>query len=179
MISTNLIEAKDRIREERKRLGLRQEDAAEKCGLSRSMWIRYERGQSVLDGVALRAFGAIGADTAYILTGERDYHQQSDALHRKMNSGDTTLEEDNDLLNADVSIHAQQYIKFMSAIDFLTDNHNFADIAGDANRRFAIDVINEMANTKMQYRSQILLKLLRLDQQEFKLIERMLNGIGG
>lgn len=71
MNATIITEAKDRIREERKRLGLRQEDAAEKCGLSRSMWIRYEKGQSVLDGEALRRFIAIGADGAYILGGVR------------------------------------------------------------------------------------------------------------
>ena len=69
MSSTNFTDAKDRIREERKRLGLRQEDAAKKCGLSRSMWVRYENGQSVLDGAALRAFGELGADTNYIING--------------------------------------------------------------------------------------------------------------
>ena len=71
MNSSISLEPKDRIREERKRLGLRQEDAAEKCSLSRSMWIRYENGQSVMDGAALRAFTALGADAGYILNGIR------------------------------------------------------------------------------------------------------------
>jgi transcriptional regulator with XRE-family HTH domain len=58
-----------RIREERKKLGLTQARAAELCAVKFQQWNRYENDKSVLDGSALRAFGAIGADVGYILSG--------------------------------------------------------------------------------------------------------------
>lgn len=61
----------ERVKEERKRLGLTQEEAAEKCGIRRQQWIRYEKGTSEFDGEALRNFGEAGASISYILTGER------------------------------------------------------------------------------------------------------------
>lgn len=100
MDSTNFTEAKDRIREERKRLGLRQEDAAEKCGLSRSMWIRYEKGQSVLDGEALRKFIAIGADGAYILGGVRGTAHGQAQLQTMLGSTENLPESDKNRLDA-------------------------------------------------------------------------------
>ena len=60
-----------RIREERKKLGLTQAQAAEKCGVKVQQWNRYENNKSVLDGAALRAFISIGADGQYILSGQR------------------------------------------------------------------------------------------------------------
>lgn len=60
-----------RIKEERKRLGLTQAQAAEKCGIKRQQWIRYEKGTSVFDGEPLRNFGNIGASVSYILSGEK------------------------------------------------------------------------------------------------------------
>lgn len=59
-----------RIKEERKRLGLTQQQAAERCGIRRQQWIRYEKGTSEFDGEPLRKFGEAGARVAYILTGE-------------------------------------------------------------------------------------------------------------
>jgi transcriptional regulator with XRE-family HTH domain len=82
MNSTFLTNAKDRIREERKRLGLRQEDAAIKCGVKRQQWNRYENGLSVLDGSALRAFTALGADATYILSGVRSTTAEQAVLQR-------------------------------------------------------------------------------------------------
>lgn len=60
-----------RIREERKKLGLTQAQAAEKCGVKVQQWNRYENNKSVLDGAPLRAFISIGADGQYILSGQR------------------------------------------------------------------------------------------------------------
>lgn len=70
-----------RIKEERLRLGLTQEEVAEKCGIRRQQWIRYEKGTSDLDGKVLRNFISLGADATYILTGLRQ-DSQAQALFR-------------------------------------------------------------------------------------------------
>lgn len=58
-----------RIKEERKRLGFTQAEMAEKCGVKRLQWVRYEKGEQDLSGDVLAAFGKQGADVIYILTG--------------------------------------------------------------------------------------------------------------
>ncbi|POG12888.1 hypothetical protein BGP82_00010 [Pseudomonas putida] len=60
-----------RMQEERKRLKLKQVEAATQCGVSREVWGRYERGVAVPGGEVLYAFANLGADAQYILTGER------------------------------------------------------------------------------------------------------------
>ncbi|MFZ1327029.1 MAG: helix-turn-helix transcriptional regulator [Candidatus Contendobacter sp.] len=60
-----------RIREERERLNLSQAQIAEKCGVSREIWGRYERGQAVPGGEVLFALAMAGADVQYIITGQR------------------------------------------------------------------------------------------------------------
>ncbi len=60
-----------RITEERKRLGLNQETAGEKCGVSREMWGKYERGKAAMGGDVLMHFANVGADVQYVLTGVR------------------------------------------------------------------------------------------------------------
>lgn len=67
----NISLAAGRLKEERKRLGMSQQSAAETCDVSREMWGKYERGQSVPGGEVLFAFAAAGADVQYILTGVR------------------------------------------------------------------------------------------------------------
>lgn len=59
-----------RIKEERLRLGLSQAQAAEKTGVSREMWGRYERGDAIPGGEVLFSFALVGADIQYLLTGE-------------------------------------------------------------------------------------------------------------
>ena len=60
-----------RLKEERERLKLTQAEIAERCGVSREIWGKYERGQAVPGGEVLFALAQIGADTQYILTGQR------------------------------------------------------------------------------------------------------------
>ncbi|GAC1371860.1 MAG: hypothetical protein NVS3B3_01680 [Aquirhabdus sp.] len=60
-----------RVREERTRLHMTQEECAEQCGVSRVQWGKYERGATKLDGNVLNAFAALGADAAYILSNHR------------------------------------------------------------------------------------------------------------
>ena len=59
-----------RIKEERLKLGLSQEQVAEKTKVSREMWGRYERGAAIPGGEVLFSFAVIGADAQYILTGK-------------------------------------------------------------------------------------------------------------
>lgn len=61
----------DRFAEERERLEPTQESAALKCGVSREMWGKYERGQAVPGSNILLAFAALGADLQYISSGNR------------------------------------------------------------------------------------------------------------
>ncbi|MFJ2713440.1 helix-turn-helix domain-containing protein [Pseudomonas sp. NPDC087346] len=61
----------ERLKAERKRLGLNQAGAAEQCGVSREIWGRYERGLAVPGGEVLFSFANAGADVQYILTGVR------------------------------------------------------------------------------------------------------------
>ncbi|MEG1971298.1 MAG: helix-turn-helix transcriptional regulator [Burkholderiaceae bacterium] len=60
-----------RVAEERKRLGLSQEQAGNVGGVSREMWGRYERGGGVMGTEVLARFATAGADALYILTGQR------------------------------------------------------------------------------------------------------------
>ena len=60
-----------RVKEERMRLSLTQQQCADACGVSRVQWGKYERDLNGLDGEVLKRFIAIGADGAYILGGVR------------------------------------------------------------------------------------------------------------
>jgi transcriptional regulator with XRE-family HTH domain len=60
-----------RLKEERKRLGLNQADAAEKCGIKRETWSRYETGALTPGMEVMAAIALAGADVQYILTGVR------------------------------------------------------------------------------------------------------------
>lgn len=58
-----------RIAAERDRLGHKQSDVAEACGLTREMWSRYERGLTEISEHALRRFCEMGANRNYLLDG--------------------------------------------------------------------------------------------------------------
>lgn len=62
----------NRLREERVRLDLSQETIAQRIGVRREMWSRYEAG-SEPGAVVLAAIGAAGIDVRYVITGSRDY----------------------------------------------------------------------------------------------------------
>lgn len=61
----------DRLREERVRIGLSQEDAALLCGLTRAMWGRYERSISLPNAAVLVSLIGHGFDVNFILGGSR------------------------------------------------------------------------------------------------------------
>ncbi len=57
----------ERLAVERKILGLSQKDAAEKCGVRREMWGRYERGEAEPGVRVLEHFCALGAKPGVLL----------------------------------------------------------------------------------------------------------------
>jgi transcriptional regulator with XRE-family HTH domain len=61
--------ASDRLKEERKRLGWTQQDAAAKCETDQTQWSRYERNATAPGGEVLGALAANGGDVHYVLTG--------------------------------------------------------------------------------------------------------------
>lgn len=71
-----------RVRTEREKLNLTQQEAADKCGVTRVQWGRYERGLSGIDGRVLNAFTALGADATYILSGVRSTTAEQAVLQR-------------------------------------------------------------------------------------------------
>jgi transcriptional regulator with XRE-family HTH domain len=60
----------ERLRKERERLGFTQQEFAERIGVRREMWSKYERGQAMPGGETLAAFAAVGGDVLYVLCGE-------------------------------------------------------------------------------------------------------------
>jgi len=61
-----------RLQEERKRLGLNQEQMAEKLGVSKRTQAGYEAGTSEPGAIYLsRAVGEVGLDGLYVITGHR------------------------------------------------------------------------------------------------------------
>ena len=60
-----------RLREERERLGLSQQEMAEAGGVKKMAQWTYEKGERHPDTRYLAAIAALGADVLYILTGQR------------------------------------------------------------------------------------------------------------
>lgn len=60
----------DRLREERKRLGLNQADFAALGGVKKDAQLNYERGSRAPDSNYLAAIAAAGVDVLYLLVGE-------------------------------------------------------------------------------------------------------------
>lgn len=71
MLGLNKSHLGERIKEERKRLKLSQEEAGKVCGVARETFGKYERGIFEMGAAAFRAFVAAGADPDYIVTGIR------------------------------------------------------------------------------------------------------------
>ena len=80
-----------RIKTERKRLSLTQAEAASLCEVTRVQWGRYERGDSEFGGRVLKAFGAIGAEIGYILTGKRTNLEDMEQPREVVNALDMSM----------------------------------------------------------------------------------------
>jgi len=63
-----------RLKEERERLGLSQQQAADIAGVRREMWGKYERGGAEPGVFVLERFCARGADVVYLVYGRHSAH---------------------------------------------------------------------------------------------------------
>lgn len=61
----------ERLRAERERLGLSQQELADKCGVTMRSQRNYEKGERQPDAAYLSAFTAIGGDILFVLTGQQ------------------------------------------------------------------------------------------------------------
>lgn len=61
----------DRLRDERVRLGLSQEDLAQAGGVNRNTQGSYERGARNPDTAYLAGVASLGVDTVFVLTGQK------------------------------------------------------------------------------------------------------------
>lgn len=74
----------ERIRSEREHLGHSQDQWASAAGIHRNTQAKYERSEGAPDANYLAAIEEIGADIAYIVTGEKSvYVRASEALARE------------------------------------------------------------------------------------------------
>jgi transcriptional regulator with XRE-family HTH domain len=69
MESSNMGTLADRLREERTRLALTQDQMAAAAGLNRTAQIRYEKGERNPDADYLAAVASVGVDIGYVVTG--------------------------------------------------------------------------------------------------------------
>lgn len=61
----------DRLKFERKRLGLTQDGLAQRAGVNRTAQVRYEKGESFPDAKYLAAVAPLGVDVQFVVTGVR------------------------------------------------------------------------------------------------------------
>jgi len=77
----------NRLKTERKKLGLTQAQAAEKCGVSARMWGDYERNISQPKAEQLFLFKNAGIDIDYVMTGQNNnvetFRQPENSLSNK------------------------------------------------------------------------------------------------
>ncbi|MGE8690989.1 MULTISPECIES: helix-turn-helix domain-containing protein [Achromobacter] len=71
-MSFNAQEAGARLKQERERLGLSQQQAANAVGIRREMWAKYEGGAEP-GAKTLAGMSACGVDILYVLTGNRSF----------------------------------------------------------------------------------------------------------
>ncbi len=79
-----------RLEEERKRLGLSQEEAGAVVGVSREMWGKYARGASEPASSKLSLFAEAGADVNYVLTGFRNLKYSEEMIKEGLRILDNT-----------------------------------------------------------------------------------------
>lgn len=71
MTSTFLLFFAGRLQEERKRLGLNQDEVADAVSVSRAMYGRYERAIAAPGAEVLALLLGLGFDLIYVMTGQR------------------------------------------------------------------------------------------------------------
>lgn len=86
------IEIGARLKEERERLGMTQQDFAALGGASKRSQIEWEKGGQVPNAEFLAALDTRGVDVLYIVTGRRDEAEQLDAELQRMADAWETLD---------------------------------------------------------------------------------------
>lgn len=91
MISKSLFG--NRLKEQRKNLGLTQAQAAEKAGIERETWGKYERGVFMPSGDVLISFLSIGINVSELFTIENTCRQSENNFNEKneLNKEETEL----------------------------------------------------------------------------------------
>ena len=103
-----------RLKTERTRLGLTQTEIASKCGISREMWGKYERGVAMPGSEVLFSLAATGVDIGYLFSGEK--------VNKDLTAQEQTLLEDYRESNEQGKEAIEKTAKALSAIATLTNN---------------------------------------------------------
>ena len=154
-LDSKILERGFRIVEERKKLGLTQEKVAEKCGVSRKQWIRYEKDEQKLDGEVLKRFIALGADGAYILGGVRGgTEHERKQFNAMLNTANLVADENERLKIVELGLRALRentdvFEKRKSLYDdLLTIFNTFDDETMERVRLNIVDVYHANLNRK-------------------------------
>ena len=78
MISKSLFG--NRLKEQRKKMGLTQADAAQKAGIERETWGKYERGVFMPSGDVLISFLSMGINVSDLFAAEEPFRQPETIL---------------------------------------------------------------------------------------------------
>ena len=144
-----------RVKEERMRLSLTQQQCADACGVSRVQWGKYERDVNGLDGEVLKRFIAIGADGAYILGGVRGgTEHERKQFNAMLNTADLVADENERLKIVELGFRALRenadvFEKRKSLYDdLLTFFNTFDDETMERVRLNIVDVYHANLNRK-------------------------------
>ncbi len=144
-----------RVKEERMRLSLTQQQCADACGVSRVQWGKYERDVNGLDGEVLKRFIAIGADGAYILGGVRGgTEHERKQFNAMLNTADLIADENERLKIVELGLRALRenadvFEKRKSLYDdLLTFFNTFDDETMERVRLNIVDVYHANLNRK-------------------------------
>lgn len=98
-----------RLKTERERLGLTQEEFAKACGVGRTAQFNYEREERSPSSEYLEAANLLGADSTYIMTGTRrgDDWVYAKAYKGVLDSIESVLDLDRDKIDEIVSMKSQ------------------------------------------------------------------------
>ncbi|WP_422086370.1 helix-turn-helix domain-containing protein [Variovorax sp.] len=129
----------ERLREERKRLGLNQTDFSAFAGVSTETQSNYERGSRKPDSEYLEAIALHGVDVGYLLTGVR-----SGAVDARLaNNGATTVKyKKTGMHDGGPPIAAERAARYLTADqEALLDNYKAADEQGRAAARTVLEAL--------------------------------------
>ncbi len=82
----NYLHIGQRLKEERERIKLNQDDMASIGGVGRKSQFNYESGERCADASYLSAIAKVGADVQYIVTGLRTNHEEGDNTEKQLHN---------------------------------------------------------------------------------------------